>query len=424
MWKPAMAGLHFDKESLNLLIRADGSADTLEYVRSSLSDAPSPSLREDLCLTLLEFGNAADLARVVKLGQSIREEKILPEVVSAVRARNLRPATNLEVLLQPLLESSNPIIRGNALKLAALWKLSSLAEPALRSAKDERGDPALRRLAVQALNLHGGYTETLLELGKGSDQTVRAPAIAAIASADLSGASKLAAEALGEPGTESFYSEILSGFLQRQKGADSLSEALRGRTVTKTAAAEGLKLMAASGRANKSLTEVFNRALGMSGGPALRFSDTENLVMEVRNRGDSKRGASIFRRPELGCSACHTVNGQGGTIGPNLSALGTAQPVDFIIGAILDPQKEIKEGFMSVSVLMNDGEEFQGYVRRESKDDLVLRDALQNKDVNLRRDRIKVQKLNGSVMPSGLAENLTRGEFCDLVKFLSELGKP
>jgi hypothetical protein len=54
---------------------------------------------------------------------------------------------------------------------------------------------------------------------------------------------------------------------------------------------------------------------------------------------------------------------------------------------------------------------------------LVLHDVLQNKEVHLRRDTILEKKQNGSVMPSGLADTLTRAEFRDLVRFLSELGK-
>jgi putative heme-binding domain-containing protein len=118
------------------------------------------------------------------------------------------------------------------------------------------------------------------------------------------------------------------------------------------------------------------------------------------------------------------VNGQGGNIGPDLSALGTAQPVDFIIGAILDPQKEIKEGYTSLSVTTKDGEEYQGYQVRETGDELVLRDLMQNKEVRLRRDTIKAKNPNGSLMPAGLVDPLTRAEFRDLVRFLSELGKP
>src|SRR5207249_3640858 len=148
------------------------------------------------------------------------------------------------------------------------------------------------------------------------------------------------------------------------------------------------------------------------------------FAVEVRAHGDARRGAEIFRRADLGCTACHTVNGQGGNVGPDLSALGTAQPVEFIVGAILDPQKEVKEGYMSLSVLTKDGEEYQGRQIRETGDELVLRDVLQNKEVRLRRDTIKEKKQTGSVMPDGLADTLTPAEFRDLVRFLSDLGTP
>ena len=79
------------------------------------------------------------------------------------------------------------------------------------------------------------------------------------------------------------------------------------------------------------------------------------------------------------------MNGEGGKIGPELSALGTAQPVDFIVGAILDPQKEVKEGYVSISITTKDGEEYQGYQVRETATEIVLRDILQNKEIRLRR---------------------------------------
>ena len=148
------------------------------------------------------------------------------------------------------------------------------------------------------------------------------------------------------------------------------------------------------------------------------------FVAEVRAHGDAKIGADVFRRPQLGCTACHSVNGEGGTIGPDLSALGTAQPVEFIIGAILDPQKEVKEGYLSVSIVTKDGEEYQGRQIRETANELVLRDVLQNKEVRLRQDTISEKKQTGSVMPGGLADTLTRTEFRDLVRYLSGLGAP
>ena len=140
------------------------------------------------------------------------------------------------------------------------------------------------------------------------------------------------------------------------------------------------------------------------------------FVAEVRAKGDAKRGAEIYQRPTLGCVACHAINGQGGNIGPNLSALGSAQPIDFIVGAILEPQKEIKEGYTSISVTTKDGEEYQGYQLRETKEELVLRDTLQNKEVRLARAMIQEKRQNGSVMPAGWRMRLRAKNFaiwCD-----------
>ena len=70
-----------------------------------------------------------------------------------------------------------------------------------------------------------------------------------------------------------------------------------------------------------------------------------------------------------------------------------------------------------------DDNQRRGEVDAETGEELVLHDVLQNKEVRLRRDAIKEKRQTGSVMPAGLADGLTRNEFRDLVRFLSELGK-
>ena len=155
----------------------------------------------------------------------------------------------------------------------------------------------------------------------------------------------------------------------------------------------------------------------------MSIEQVAEFVREVKTRGDAARGAQIFRRVELGCVACHTVNGAGGHIGPELSALGTAQPIDFIVTAILDPQKEVKEGFTAISIATKEGDEHEGYVTRESADEIVLRDA-GNQEVRIARSSVGARKQIGSLMPAGLAGSLTHSEFRDLVRYLSELGKP
>jgi len=193
---------------------------------------------------------------------------------------------------------------------------------------------------------------------------------------------------------------------------------------SKTAAEIGLRVMSASGRRDNSLTRLLADAVGMTvRNLQMNATEVATFVDEVRSQGNFKRGEQIYRRPELGCVACHVVDGKGGSIGPNLSALGTAQPVDFIIGAVLDPQKEVKEGYTSISLTTVGGEEFEGYLVRETKDEILIRDLLRNQEVRLRASAVKEKKQHGSVMPAGLADTLTRPEFRDLIRYLSQLGK-
>src|SRR6185295_5829681 len=55
--------------------------------------------------------------------------------------------------------------------------------------------------------------------------------------------------------------------------------------------------------------------------------------------------------------------------------------------------------------------------------ELVLRDAARDEMI-IPLNSIEKKKEIGSIMPAGLADLLTDAEFLDLVRFLSELGKP
>jgi len=70
-----------------------------------------------------------------------------------------------------------------------------------------------------------------------------------------------------------------------------------------------------------------------------------------------------------------------------------------------------------------DGEQLTGIPVRENEHELVLRTA-GDQDVVVQKAQIKTKKPGGSLMPSGLVDNLTSQEQLDLYKFLSDLGKP
>ena len=148
------------------------------------------------------------------------------------------------------------------------------------------------------------------------------------------------------------------------------------------------------------------------------------LVQEVRESGDAKHGGEVFRRAELACTACHSIADQGGKIGPPLDTLGSGQPVDFIIGATLEPQREIKESYEATQITAKDGRTALGYLVARDPQQTTLRDPATGTETKFANADIKEQKQLGSFMPAGLTDSLKREDLRDLFRYLSELGKP
>lgn len=432
VWLPALVAgtLHLEDQPsrLGLLVRADSTSDTLQAVRDLLKSGSLDSTsRESYLRILTETGDASDLSMILGLSDKSLQARLLPSVAIATRLRKIRPAGDLAASLRPMVQSGDAELRAEALALAGLWRLD-VFRPAVEAAATEAGgDERIRRAAIQSLASFGGEADraTLSRLVNDPAPLVRSAAIVALTSFSIADAAGAAADAFGTLNDEGAIREILSAFLLRQAGTAALARTLTVKPPPKRTAEIGLRVMSGGGRQDERLVSVLNTAAGLQvHGNTLDAGELNAFVADVRTNGDTGRGSEVFRRPELGCTTCHSVNGQGGKIGPDLSALGTAQPLDFIVGAILDPQKEIKEGYVSISVTTRDGDEYQGYELRDTANELLLRDVLQNREVRLRHDNIQEKRQNGSVMPAGLADTLTRAEFRDLVRFLSSLGSP
>ncbi len=55
-------------------------------------------------------------------------------------------------------------------------------------------------------------------------------------------------------------------------------------------------------------------------------------------------GPKLFR--SAGCIACHTINGKGGTVGPNLSHVGSQRSLSWIKTQIVTPGAHFASGSM------------------------------------------------------------------------------
>ncbi|MGI8980478.1 MAG: PVC-type heme-binding CxxCH protein [Pirellulaceae bacterium] len=136
--------------------------------------------------------------------------------------------------------------------------------------------------------------------------------------------------------------------------------------------------------------------------------------------GDAAAGERIFFHPRVGsCFRCHEYEGRGYTVGPDLSSIGKSMTRERFIQSLVQPSREMAPQFTPWIVLTTSGETFTGlYVGEEVDGTLKLAD--QNGRVHRIHPRDIEQKKPSeqSIMPAGLADNLTSQELKDLAAFL------
>ncbi|MEI9893836.1 MAG: c-type cytochrome [Chthoniobacter sp.] len=141
--------------------------------------------------------------------------------------------------------------------------------------------------------------------------------------------------------------------------------------------------------------------------------------------GDPKKGEKVFRDqagPLAGiCATCHTVKGQGGQVGPDLSAIAANYKRADLITSILEPSKTIALGFEQVMIETNSGDSFFGALRAQSDTDLTIVGADAVKHVVKKADVKNRTDMKTSMMPQGLTLALKAEDFADLIAFLETL---
>lgn len=356
--------------------------------------------------------------------------KALQVLADAGLTRDLRPSGDLTALgrlIQPGDPRVAPAVRLAAIRLAGLWKSEATLGDLRTIAGSREADAPTRASAFDAIASIGGKpARDAIEDLSSPDRpaSVRSGAVAALARLDIDAAADRVAAILAGPPVDGDLAPLMAAFLDRRGGAEKLASALAGRSPLADNAKLALRGIYALGRADDALVAELSKAAGIEAETkSLGKPELDALVAEVAAKGDAARGEAIFRRADMNCMKCHALSGAAGGVGPELSALGLSSPVDYVVDSILIPDQSIKEEYQTRVVLTDDGRVLQGIVVEEDDKRLVLRDAAAELRV-VPASSIEDSKKGGSLMPKGLANMLTRGEFVDLVRFLSELGKP
>jgi cytochrome c oxidase cbb3-type subunit III len=136
--------------------------------------------------------------------------------------------------------------------------------------------------------------------------------------------------------------------------------------------------------------------------------------------GDPASGAALYRG-KGNCAACHSLNGMGGVAGPDLTDIGERRSADYLRESLINPEADLPEGYLLVTVAAKDGQSVSGVRINEDSFSIQVRDSAGRSYSFWKADVSNIDRQRGkSGMPS-YKGRITDADLTDLVAYLASL---
>ena len=144
--------------------------------------------------------------------------------------------------------------------------------------------------------------------------------------------------------------------------------------------------------------------------------------------GNPDRGRVVFAKAGAGgaaaCASCHRVGGEGRSVGPDLSTIGTKYGKEELFRSILYPSAAIGYNYRTHTLSTKDGRVLTGVAVEDTPERITLKGADGQRQV-VAPAEVEDRKVSEvSLMPEGLPSAMTDREFVALVAYLSTLTEP
>jgi|SRR5579872_698949 len=136
--------------------------------------------------------------------------------------------------------------------------------------------------------------------------------------------------------------------------------------------------------------------------------------------GNPALGAEIYRG-KGGCVSCHSMRGEGGISGPDLTDVGARRSGAYLRESLVDPEAAVPDGYLLVKVVAKNGQSVTGVRVNEDSFSIQIRDDAGRSYSFWKNEILKIDKLRAkSPMPSYKGQ-LSDSELTDLVAYLASL---
>ncbi|OWK43782.1 PVC-type heme-binding CxxCH protein [Fimbriiglobus ruber] len=142
------------------------------------------------------------------------------------------------------------------------------------------------------------------------------------------------------------------------------------------------------------------------------------VILGREGPGDAARGKAVFTK---NCATCHTLFGEGGKVGPDLTTADRKNR-GYMLTQIIDPSGYIRPEFVTYKVDTVDGRALTGIVAETASGAVTLLNVVDNKPVKTVVAQTDIDKMAASpvsLMPEKLLDTMTDAEIRDLFAFLT-----
>src|ERR1051325_734191 len=466
-------GLQFDKKLDDYL--SDGLVRALEHTdKDGITKL----------LALADSGSDKDLERVLEIYPSLRTREAADKLPALLKNYHVKPEQKVALIrcftyyqveppvsLEPLVqflddlpaEPTKTITQGqlNAMKLAALDVLATAgkiesdrvkktllamlktddartrsailqtiadarlisAAPILVEQLKAADDDAVRMLLIRTLGQLSERStfDAVKPLVKSKAPAMRIEALRALSNIDNRPARKIAEELLADDDLQ-VQREAIVMLGQSVDGARIVGKRFADNKLPRALLAEvseSLRRFASKEYPDVTglLSRVVKGGLLVSTEPA----ELKRLAELVAKEGDPVRGRRLYlNNKAVACTVCHRLEGVGGSVGPDLTRVWDTLSLEKVMESMLDPSKEIKEGYQTWVATTKKGQLISGLKVSQNAKEVILRDST-GKDVRIAAaDLDDLSTTKQSLMPDDVVRHLTIAEFIDLVAFLRD----
>ncbi|GAB5402170.1 MAG: hypothetical protein Aurels2KO_04010 [Aureliella sp.] len=167
-----------------------------------------------------------------------------------------------------------------------------------------------------------------------------------------------------------------------------------------------------SSKENQILQDAFS---SVSSAEEVRAIVAKRFAALDWSRPSVEKGKHVF---ETRCASCHQLGGKGAVIGPQLDG-AIKRSRQRLAEDILAPNMNVDIAFRTTSLLLDDDSVVAGLITSETNDTVALVQS-DGKPQMVAADRIVLRKQSAlSLMPRGLAEQISDTELVDLLYFLT-----